>query len=78
VAFRVGGIPDWLDDSVSGFAVEPFDTAAFSDRLQWLFSHPADAARMGEAGRARVERDFDGHRHLQQLIPIYQELSDRR
>lgn len=78
VAFRVGGIPDWLDHDVSGFAIEPFDTGEFSERLQWLFSRPADAARMGEAGRARVERDFDGRRHLEQLIPIYQELSGRR
>lgn len=78
VAFRVGGIPGWLDDHVSGFAVEPHDTVAFSERLQWLLSHRADASAMGRAGRSRVERDFDGRAHLDQLIPMYQELSGRR
>jgi glycosyltransferase involved in cell wall biosynthesis len=78
VAFRVGGIPEWLPDGAAGFAVTPFDTGAFSERLQWLFAHPADAAAMGLAGRARVERDFRADVHLSRLVPIYQELSDRR
>ena len=77
VAFRVGGIPDWLEDGVTGFAVAPFDTAVFSERLQWLFDHPSDAAAMGQTGRARVERDFDARAHLSLLLPIYQELSGR-
>ncbi len=78
VAFRVGGISDWLDDGRTGFAVEPLDTATFSEKLGWLLTHPAEAASMGLAGRARVERDFDGRAHLEQLVPIYQELSGRR
>jgi glycosyltransferase involved in cell wall biosynthesis len=78
VAFRVGGIPEWLSDGTAGFAVTPFDTAAFGERLQWLLAHPADAAAMGLAGRARVERDFHAGAHLSRLVPIYQELSDRR
>ena len=77
VAFRVGGIPDWLDDGASGFAVAPLDTAAFADRLRWLLDHPSESAVMGEAGRARVERDFDSRAHLGQLVPLYQELSGR-
>jgi glycosyltransferase involved in cell wall biosynthesis len=78
VAFRVGGIPDWLDDRVTGFAIAPFDTSGFGDRVQWLFDHPDEAFAMGQAGRARVERDFDSRAHLDRLIPLYQELSDRR
>jgi glycosyltransferase involved in cell wall biosynthesis len=78
VAFRVGGIPDWLADETTGFAVTPFDTAAFGERLQWLFAHPADAASMGQAGYERVAREFDARAHLSRLMPIYQELSDRR
>lgn len=74
VAFRVGGIPDWLDDGRSGFAVPPLDTREFGDRLRWLFAHPAEAAAMGRAGRARVERLFDVRAHLDRLMPEYQRL----
>jgi glycosyltransferase involved in cell wall biosynthesis len=78
VAFRVGGIPDWLDAPATGFAIAPLDTAAFAERVQWLFDHPDDAAAMGQAGRARVERDFDSRAHLSQLVPLYEEVSGRR
>ncbi len=78
VAFRVGGIPDWLDDGTTGFAVPPFETGAFSERIQWLCDHPDEAAAIGQAGRARVEREFDSRAHLNQLVPIYQELCDGR
>jgi glycosyltransferase involved in cell wall biosynthesis len=78
VAFRVGGIPEWLSDGTAGFAVAPFDTGKFSERLQWLLAHPAEAAAMGIEGRVRVERDFVAAAHLSRLVPIYQELSDRR
>lgn len=77
VAFRVGGIPDWLEDQRAGFAIEPFDTDAFGARLQWLLSHPAEAGAMGLAGRARVEREFDSRAHLGQLLPIYQSIAAR-
>jgi hypothetical protein len=33
---------------------------------------------MGLAGRARVEREFEACAHLNRLVPIYQELCDRR
>ena len=77
VAFRVGGIPDWLDDGTSGFAIAPLDTAAFGERVRWLFDHPRESAVMGNAGRARVERDFDSRAHLSRLVPLYEELSGR-
>lgn len=77
VAFRVGGIPEWLEDGVAGFAIAPFDTSAFGERVQWLFDHPGDGAAMGHAGRARVEREFDSRAHLGRLVPLYQELRDR-
>ncbi len=74
VAFRVGGIPDWLEDGVTGSLVEPGDVRAFADRLSWLLQHPADAAAMGQRGRARVVRDFTARPHLEMLLPIYRKL----
>lgn len=74
VAFRVGGVPDWLDDGVTGWAVAPGDVAAFADRLGWTLDHPDEAAAMGARGRVRVERDFLARGHLAKLMPIYQQL----
>jgi glycosyltransferase involved in cell wall biosynthesis len=74
VAFRVGGIPDWLDDGVTGYAVAPGDVAAFAARLGQLLDHPDEARALGVAGRARVERDFVASAHLARLLPIYKRL----
>ena len=74
VAFRVGGIPEWLDDGVTGHAVEPGDTRAFSARLASLFDDPAAASEMGARGRTRVARAFSADAHLARLLPIYKDL----
>ncbi len=71
VAFRVGGIPEWLDDEVSGSLVDPLDARAFGQRIEWLLDHPDDATAMGARGRERVARDFSPAAHLAQLLPIY-------
>lgn len=58
VATRVGGIPEAVDDGVSGYLVEPGDVKALASRVAELIADPALRKRMGDAGRARVERDF--------------------
>jgi len=74
VAFRVGGIPDWLDDGVTGWSVDPGDVRAFGGRISWLLEHPAEGAAMGQRGRERVQRDFSARTHLGRLVPIYRQL----
>lgn len=74
VAFRVGGVSDWLEDGVTGWSVAPGDVAAFAARLSWVLEHPVDAAAMGARGHARVTRQFVASAHLAQLMPIYQQL----
>ena len=74
VAFRVGGVTDWLADGVTGWAVNPGDVRAFAERLSWLLAHPLDGAAMGRRGRARVEADFSAAAHLDRLLPIYRNL----
>jgi glycosyltransferase involved in cell wall biosynthesis len=58
VATRVGGIPEVVEDGVNGYLVEPGDVDALAARVAELIADPSLRARMGEAGRARVERDF--------------------
>jgi glycosyltransferase involved in cell wall biosynthesis len=58
VATRVGGIPEVVEDGVNGYLVEPCDVDTLAARVGTLIADPALRARMGEAGRLRVERDF--------------------
>jgi glycosyltransferase involved in cell wall biosynthesis len=59
VASRVAGVPELVEDGVTGYTVPPGDVATLADRMSRLMADPAAARRMGEAGRKAVEQDFD-------------------
>jgi glycosyltransferase involved in cell wall biosynthesis len=55
VGSRVGGIPDLVEDGVSGLLVPPGDARALSDALVRVLSDRALAERLGGEGRRAVE-----------------------
>lgn len=55
VGSRVGGIPDIVEDGVSGCLVPPGDVAALEDALVRVLSDRALAERLGREGRRAVE-----------------------
>ncbi len=57
VATRHAGIPDVVEHGVSGLLSPERELAPMADHLAQLARDPALALRMGQAGRARVERD---------------------
>ena len=58
VAFRTGGIPDWLTHGETGFLAEPADARSLAVRIQALLDDPELAARMGAAARRDVAERF--------------------
>lgn len=78
VSCRTGGVPEAVDDGVSGLLVPERDPAALSAALGQLLDDPERARRMGAAGRARVEALFDVRRQTQRLEEVYDELARPR
>jgi glycosyltransferase involved in cell wall biosynthesis len=74
VAFDVGGIPEWLDDGVTGFLVPPYDVDALADRLRACLESPELARALGARGRARVEAEFTAARHVERLMTVYRDV----
>ena len=58
LATRVGGLPDLVDDGVTGLLVPPDEEQALADAMRRLASDPAASRRLGAAGRAKLEREF--------------------
>jgi glycosyltransferase involved in cell wall biosynthesis len=54
VASATGGIPDLVDDGVTGILVPPGDARALADALDTVVGDPAGAAGMGRRGLNRV------------------------
>lgn len=71
IASRVAGVPELVQDGVTGFVIPPGDLATLKDRLDDLLSNPKECQKMGQTGRDVVVRDFDVNREaawLQQLF----------
>ena len=58
VATSVGGIPEVVEERVSGSLVEPGQPMGFAERVLAMFGEHIDRQRMGQAGRERVRRDY--------------------
>ncbi|PYO96184.1 MAG: hypothetical protein DMD60_11315 [Gemmatimonadetes bacterium] len=77
VASRVGGIPDIVEDGVSGLLVPPGDADALAAALQRLRDDPALARRLGEAGRHRLHAQFSWPAIVQRWLDLYTGLVTR-
>lgn len=58
VSTRTGGIPEAVQDDVTGTLVDPDSDGELFEALKKLLTDGDAARRMGEAGRARVLREF--------------------
>lgn len=76
IASRVGGIQDQIVDERDGLLVDdPYDLDALSAAMARLLNDRTLADRLGAGGRARVEDQFLGDRHLAQYVDLFARLS---
>ena len=72
------GAVDSILDGVTGFLVPVGDTAALTAAIGKLLADPDLRARMGKAGRERMERDFHPEVIWDALIQLYRELMEEK
>jgi glycosyltransferase involved in cell wall biosynthesis len=71
VGSDLGGIREIVDDGVNGLLVPPGDVRALGGALRRLAANPAEARRMGLAGREKVAREFGVKRHVDGVLETY-------
>jgi colanic acid/amylovoran biosynthesis glycosyltransferase len=72
-----GGLPQIVDDGVTGFLVPERDVEGLADRLGRLFADPGLRERMGAAARAKIAREYDIVARVAELERIYDEVVAR-
>jgi colanic acid/amylovoran biosynthesis glycosyltransferase len=75
VGTRHAGIPELVEDGVSGWLVPERDEGALATVLERLAREPERWPAMGRAGRAKVEREYDIHRLNDQLAGMLETLT---
>jgi N-acetyl-alpha-D-glucosaminyl L-malate synthase BshA len=73
VSTRVGGIPEVVDDSVSGVLVPAGDAGALTSALEDLIRDPARRRALGQSAKARAQALFSA----EAIVPRYEALYRR-
>lgn len=74
VATPVGGVPQVIEDGISGYLTPVGDVEALSVRLRELLASEELRRRVGEAGRAVISERFGADRQAEALLRMYEEV----
>jgi glycosyltransferase involved in cell wall biosynthesis len=76
VCTRAGGIPETVDDGVTGMLVEPGDSAYLADTILQLLSDSQQRGRLGLAGRKKNFEKFQPANIARQTLEVYHEVRE--
>lgn len=70
IASDIGGVPELVEDGVTGYLVKPKDVEDLAEKIRMLVSDRKKMRLMGEAGRVRM-RENDFHAQAGRLSALY-------
>lgn len=71
VSTDISGIPELIDHEVNGLLVPEKDAAAMAGAIERLLTNPELRTELGNAGRARVCKDFDSQNTTLELKDLF-------
>jgi glycosyltransferase involved in cell wall biosynthesis len=75
IATRAGGVPEIIEDGVSGILITPGSLDQLTEALRRIFSNPIATARMAASGQARALALFSEARMLREIEQHVNEIS---
>lgn len=75
IGSRIGGIPEQVEDGITGYLFEPSAADDLAEKIKFLSIQPREELlRMGMAARAKVEKVNSPDAYLRAIMNIYQGL----
>lgn len=74
IATRTGAVPEYVIDGETGLIVEPGDSNALANAIEYMLNHPEKWHEMGERGRERFKNNFTIDKTVEQLTNLYKSL----
>jgi len=72
IATCFGGSPEIVQDGVTGYVVNPFNTELMAEKIIDLLKNPKKAEQFGQAGYERIKKDFSLEAHAKQTLDAYE------
>jgi glycosyltransferase involved in cell wall biosynthesis len=72
IASRLGGIPEVVEDGVTGLLFEAGNADDLAEKINYLWEHPELCRQMGEAGREKALREYTPNTYYRRLMDVYQ------
>ena len=74
IASNVDGNVDAVLDGETGFLIDPKDEEGLTSRLKELLDSSELREKLGQAGRSRVQKEFNYSRYEEQMIEVIGEV----
>ncbi|OQW96717.1 MAG: hypothetical protein BWK74_07890 [Desulfobacteraceae bacterium A6] len=72
VCSRIGGLPEIVEDGVTGFLFEPGNADELADKIRYIWDRPNLCSKMGQAGREKALREYSPDRYYERLMVAYE------
>jgi glycosyltransferase involved in cell wall biosynthesis len=77
IATNAGGVPEIIEDGVTGLLVPMSDASAMADAIDRLLSDPAGSRAMGLRGQIHVAENFSIEKTVRGVMAAYRQLTHR-
>lgn len=74
VASRIGGLPEVVQDGITGILVPPKDEAALAEAIEKLVLNAELRSKLGKAGRRFVQQNYELTSSVAKMTKQYREI----
>jgi glycosyltransferase involved in cell wall biosynthesis len=71
IASRIGGLPEIVEDEVTGLLFEPKNPEDLANKMRLLWENPSLCRQMGLAGREKAIREYSEDVYYRRLLAVY-------
>jgi glycosyltransferase involved in cell wall biosynthesis len=71
IASRIGGLPEIIEDGVTGLLFEPGNADDLAEKMKLLWRSPNMCRQMGMAGREKAIREYSEDVYYKRLMVVY-------
>lgn len=71
IASAVGGIPEIIDDNISGFLIKPKNNQQLADKIDFVINNPDKIKTITKKAKEKINREFSLERMLEETKKLY-------